>query len=146
MTDSIKETIPPRPAPTIQELVKKLEIALDLGFDTKFIRLAFSKEELYAMVLYFREKCLPDGLDVEPHQIQIQKAILHPAPKVQEMLDALEGVLQGGTYSAKQIQASFHDEKLFVMLMFYREKYFFMEKPNPTIQTELVNYEEVDYA
>ena len=66
--------------------------------------------------------------------------------RTEEVLDALEGVLQGGTYSAKQIQASFHDEKLFVMLMFYREKYFFMEKPNPTIQTELVNYEEVDYA
>ena len=144
MTDSIKETIPPRPAPTVQELLRKLEIALDLGFDTKFIRLAFSKEELYAMVLYFREKCLLNGFDVEPHQIQ--KATLRPAPKVQEMLDALEGVLQGGTYSAKQIQASFHDEKLFVMLMFYREKCFFTVKPNPTIQTELVNYEEVDYA
>ena len=143
MTDSIKETIPPRPAPTVQELLRKLEITLDLDFDADFIRRAFSREELFVMVLYLREKCLPNGLDVEPHQIQ--KATLHPAPKVQEILDALERMLQKGSYSTKQILTSFHKEELFVMLMFYRETYFFAEKPNP-IQTELVNYEEVDYA
>ena len=143
MTDLIKETIP-RPTPTVQELLKKLEITLDLDFDTDFIRRAFSKEELFEMLMYLREKCLPDGLDVEPHQIQ--KAILHPAPKVQEILDTLEGVLEDGVYSTKQILASFHKEKFFVMLMYYREKCFFMEKPNPTIQTELVDYEEVEYA
>ena len=144
MTDSIKETIPPRPAPTVQELLRKLEITLDLDFDTDFIRRAFSKEELFEMLMYLREKCLLNGFDVEPHQIQ--KATLRPAPKVQEMLDILERVLEEGVYSTKQILASFHKEKFFVMLMFYREKCFFTVKPNPTIQTELVDYEEVDYA
>ena len=144
MTDSIKETIPPRPAPTVQELLKKLEITLDLDFDADFIRRAFSREELFIMVLYLREKCLPNELDVKPHQIQ-KATLLHPTPKVQEILDALERMLQKGSYSTKQILTSFHKEELFVMLMFYRETRFFTEKPNP-IQTELVNYEEVDYA